>query len=72
LLRFYPSLGAVFTGPRTSLSDPLHFIRECVRKRRVLWTYHVNMRLEGRFIPRESILDSLESYEIIESYPEDR
>ncbi len=52
--------------------DPLRFIRECVRNRRVLWTYHVNMRLEGRFISREEVLGSVESYEIIEAYPEDR
>ena len=52
--------------------DPLRFIRECVRNRRVLWTYHVNMRLEGRFIPREAILGAVESYEIIESYPSDK
>ncbi len=53
-------------------ADPLRFIRECVQKRRVLWTYHVNMRLEGRFIPREAVLGSVESYEIIEAYPEDK
>lgn len=51
-------------------ADPLRFIQECVRNRRVLWTYHVNMRLEGRFIPREAVLGSVESYEIIEAYPE--
>ena len=50
-------------------ADPLRFLQECVRKRRVLWTYHVNMRLEGRFIRREAILDAVESYEIIEAYP---
>jgi hypothetical protein len=26
-----------------------------------LWTYHVNMRLAGRFIPRESILAAVAS-----------
>ena len=52
--------------------DPLRFIQECVRNRRVLWTYHVNMRLKGRFIRRESVLDEVESYEIIEPYPEDK
>ncbi len=39
-------------------ADPLRFIRECVRNRRVLWTYQVNMRLNGRFIPREEVLGS--------------
>jgi len=52
--------------------DPLGFIRDCVRNRRVLWTYHVNMRLEGRFIAREAILGALETYEIIEAYPSDK
>lgn len=53
-------------------ADPLRFIQECVRDRRVLWTYHVNMRLRGRFIRRETVLDAVESYEIIEAYPEDK
>lgn len=53
-------------------ADPLRFIQECVRNRRVLWTYHVNMRLQGRFIRRETVLDAVESYEIIEAYPEDK
>ena len=53
-------------------ADPLRFIQECVRNRRLLWTYHVNMRLQGRFIRRESFLDAVESYEIIEAYPEDK
>ncbi len=52
--------------------DPLRFIQECVRHRRILWTYHVNMRLKGRFITRDSILDALESYEMVEAYPEDK
>ena len=53
-------------------SDPLGFIRECVRSRRVYWTYHVNMRLKERFIPREMILESPDEYEIIEAYTKDR
>ena len=53
-------------------ADPLRFIQECVRNRRVLWTYHVNMRLRGRFIRREAVLAAVESYEIIEAYPEDK
>ena len=53
-------------------ADPLRFIQECVRDRRVLWTYHVNMRLKGRFIPREAVLHAVESYEIIEAYPGDK
>ena len=57
---------------RTLAADPLRFIQECVRNRRVLWTYHVNMRLKGRFIQRETILDAVESYEIIEANPGDK
>jgi len=50
----------------------LRFIQECVRHRRILWTYYVNMRLKGRFIPRDDILDAVESYEIVEAYPKDK
>ena len=57
---------------RTLPADPLRFIQECVRDRQVLWTYHVNMRLRGRFIRRETVLDAVESYEIIEAYPTDK
>ena len=49
--------------------DPLRFIQECIRTQRVLWTYHVNMRLKGRFIPRDAILDAVGSYEMVEAYP---
>ncbi|HSK75179.1 MAG TPA: DUF4258 domain-containing protein [Thermoanaerobaculia bacterium] len=52
--------------------DPINFIRGCVRRRQILWTHHVNMRLRNRFIPRAAILDSVESYELIESYPDDK
>jgi len=55
-----------------SPADPLRFIRECVRNRQVFWTYHVNMRLKGRSIPRKVVLDAVENYEIIEAYPEDK
>lgn len=52
--------------------DPLEFIKRCVRERRVFWTYHVNMRLERRSISREELLDAVESYEIVEAYPDDK
>ena len=52
--------------------DPLEFIRRCVRQGKVFWTYHVNMRLRGRFINRQAILRSNESYEILEEYPKDK
>jgi hypothetical protein len=53
-------------------ADPLRFIQACVRDRQVLWTYHVNMRFQGRFIRREAVLDAVEGYEIIEAYPADK
>jgi hypothetical protein len=53
-------------------ADPLAFIRRCVRERKLLWTYHVNMRLERRHITRSEILDAVGSYRIVESYPEDK
>lgn len=52
--------------------DPLQFIQRCVTQRKILWTYHVNMRLIDRFIPRQAIIDSRENYEIIEEYPDDK
>lgn len=52
--------------------DPLEFIRQCVLRRKILWTYHVNMRLERRHITRVAILGSVDSFEIIESYPDDK
>jgi uncharacterized protein DUF4258 len=53
-------------------ADPLPFIQRCVAERRLLWTYHVNLRLQGRSIAREAILSSTARYEIIERYPEDK
>lgn len=53
-------------------SDPLAFIRRCVRERKLLWTYHVNMRLGRRHITRDEILGAVDSYEIVESYPQDK
>lgn len=40
--------------------------------RKVFWTYHVNMRLAGRHIIRDEIFAAVDSYEIIESYPDDK
>ena len=53
-------------------ADVLNFIKSCIKRRRILWTYHVNMRLEERLIPRQAVLSSLASYTIIEQYPKDR
>lgn len=52
--------------------DPLAFIQTCVRKQSLFWTYHVNMRLQHRSIARQVILDAVDTYEIIEAYPEDK
>jgi hypothetical protein len=38
----------------------------------MIWTYHVNMPLRIKGIGRRSIIDSVNAYEIIESYPEDK
>jgi len=48
------------------------FIQDCARRGQVLWTYHVNMRLAGRFIPRASILVAVDTYELVEAYPDDK
>jgi len=57
---------------RKLADDPLSFIRECIRSGRILWTYHVNMRLGRRFIARETMISAADSYEIVEAYPEDK
>lgn len=60
------------TSSFTVPDEPLLFIQDHIRHRRVLWTHHVNMRFRGRFIPRQSILDSVNGYEMVEEYPEDK
>jgi len=52
--------------------NPLEFIRECVSAGRILWTYHVNMRVRLRNISREQIIGAVSTFEVIESYPEDK
>jgi len=39
--------------------DPLEFIRRRVTALEMLWTYHVNMRLQKRGISRRTILESV-------------
>ncbi|MBI2267537.1 MAG: DUF4258 domain-containing protein [Armatimonadetes bacterium] len=51
---------------------PKEFICRCIKERKIQWTYHVNMRMRGRFISREAILEAVDSYEVIEAYPEDK
>ena len=52
--------------------DPLGFIQRCLRERKVYRTYHVNMRLAGRYISRGEILGAAETYFIVEAYPDDK
>ena len=53
-------------------NDPLEFIKTCLRVRRIYWTYHVNMRIGGRHISRDEIVQSIDTYNVIESYPDDK
>ena len=48
------------------------FIKDCVAAGAVFWSYHSNMRLAERSIPREDVVASVEGCEIIEDYPSDR
>lgn len=57
---------------RSLPNDPVGFIQDCVRRGQIFWTYHVNIRLAGRFIPREVILSSVDTYELVEAYPKDK
>jgi hypothetical protein len=53
-------------------TDPLGFIRQCVSDGDVYWTYHVNMRLRSRGISRKAIVESVDRYEVLEAYPDDK
>jgi hypothetical protein len=41
--------------------DPLAFIQASVQGGRLYWTYHVNMRLQGRYIPRQAVIDAVDT-----------
>ena len=56
----------------TDFDSSLKFIKSCILKKSVIWTYHVNMRMENRFISRQRILSSIDRFEIIEDYPDDK
>ena len=51
---------------------PLEFIKSAVRGMHIYWTYHANMRLNERSVSREEVVQSVEIYDIIESYPDDK
>jgi hypothetical protein len=52
--------------------DPVGFIKWCVELGQVHWTYHVNMRLARRYIARQTILGAVDTYELVEAYPDDK
>ena len=64
--------GRAVSPDRMVPEDPLAFIAGCIREHRVYWTYHVNMRLAGRHISRRDICEATDSYEFVESYPDDK
>jgi hypothetical protein len=53
-------------------NEPLGFITRCLRERKILWTYHVHMRLEGRSMGREELLSDIKSLATVEAYPQDK
>ena len=53
-------------------SDPLDFVMRCVRSGSLLWTHHVNMRFGVRRVTRDMILGAVDTFEIIEAYPDDK
>jgi hypothetical protein len=59
------------TGRRLP-DNPVEFIQRCLRERKLHWTYHVNMRLAGRYISRAEVLAAVETYSIVEAYPDDK
>lgn len=52
--------------------DPVKFIQDRIRRGRIFWTYHVNMRLAGRSISRGEILAAVDTFELVESYLDDK
>jgi|SRR3989338_1869798 len=52
--------------------NPLTFIKRCIRRNKIFWTYHVNMRLGQRALSRDIILGAVDFYEAIEEYPKDK
>lgn len=52
--------------------DPLVFIKQCILGKKIYWTYHVNMRLGVRPLSRDVILGAVDSFDIIEEYPDDK
>lgn len=51
---------------------PLEFIKHCVTERKLRWTYHADIQMRDRTIDRQTIIDSVDAFEIIEEYPDDK
>jgi hypothetical protein len=51
---------------------PLEFIRDCLFRHEIRWTYHVTMRLKQRSLGSEILVRGAGSLEVIESYPDDK
>ena len=52
--------------------ETLDYIKNCFRALRILWTYHITLRMKERNTGRKLILSSIDSFEIIEDYPKDK
>jgi hypothetical protein len=52
--------------------DSSRVLKSCIREGRVFWTYHVNMRLKGHYITCDQIFGAIDTFEIIEDYPDDK
>jgi len=50
----------------------LEFIKSCVFRKRIYWTHHSALRMKERGLGRHEILSSVDSYELIEDYPQER
>jgi hypothetical protein len=53
-------------------AEPLAFVKECVSEGRLRWTYHVASRLGQRALTPQMLVDAFRTFEILESYPEDK
>ena len=52
--------------------DALQFIRDCIARGAVRWTYHVTMRLQQRNLHAAMLIESAGTLEVIEEYPRDK
>jgi len=52
--------------------NPLEFIKRCCLERKILWTYHVNMRMREKHVSGSEVFEATDSFEIIEGYPDDK